>query len=264
MRALELLPEMRLRGLTPDVRIYGAALELCALSVRIDDAAQLLAAMDADGVRPNGYCLVSAAKASARAADAAMALRVVKRAEVGGRLRCSAESAARLHAHAMAATAAAGAPLPLTLALLVKLRRHGVGLPPVACRAALHACGVQGVGGAAPARRLLREMQSLDVEVCDVGLTGAMRACAAEDGWEAAADLLREVRGEGAAPPAQLQGKFISETLSALSSSPLPSSPKAATPHGARSSKSTTTSSASGTGASGSLDDDERVVVTLS
>ena len=262
VRALELLPEMRLRGLAPDVRIYGAALELCALSVRNDDTTRLLAAMDADGVRPNGHCLVSAAKASARAADAASALRVVRRAEVGGRLRCSAESAARLHAHAMAATAAAGAPLPLTLALLVKLRRHGVGLPPVVCRAALHACGVQGVGGAAPARRLLREMQSRKVEVCDVALTGAMRACAAEDGWEAAAYLLREVRGEGAAPPAQLHGKFSAE--SAVSSPP-PTSPSVeaqAAPPGARSSKST--SSASAAGAPGSLDEDERVVVTLS
>ena len=210
-RALQLLPEMRLRGLPPDARTYRAALELCASCGWAAEAERLLEAIAADAGRDDrleaeptaaeqGRYLAIAAKACARAADAAAARRVLRAAERGGAARASAESSARLHSHVIGAHSAAGAPLALSLALLLRLRRrHGPPPPPPVYRAALQACAQQ--RGAGQARRLLRQMRAEGARPCDAALTHAMRACAEGEGWRAAVALLREARGEHAALP---------------------------------------------------------------
>ena len=209
-RALQLLPEMRLRGLPPDARTYRAALELCASCGWAAEAERLLEAIAADAGRDDrleaeptaaeqGRYLAIAAKACARAADAPAARRVLRAAERGGAARASAESSARLHSHVIGAHSAAGAPLALSLALLLRLRRrHGPPPTPV-YRAALQACAQQ--RGAGQARRLLRQMRAEGARPCDAALTHAMRACAEGEGWRAAVALLREARGEHAALP---------------------------------------------------------------
>ena len=213
-RALQLLPEMRLRGLPPDARTYRAALELCASCGLAAEAEDLLEAIAADvagddrleadtAAVDNGRYLAIAAKACARAADAAAARRVLRAAERGGARRASAESqesTMRLYSYAIGAHSAAGAPLALSLALLLRLRRwHGQQPSPLVYRAALQACAQR--RGAGQARRLLRQMQAEGGQPCEASLMLAMRACAEGEGWRASVALLREARGDDAAAP---------------------------------------------------------------
>jgi len=213
-RALQLLPEMRLRGLAPDARTYRAALELCASCGWVAQAERLLGTIEADAAADDhleaaavvdGRYYAIAAKACARAADAAAARRVLAAAERGGVRRAAGqaettETAARLYSYAIAAHGAAGAPLALSLALLLRLRRrHGQRPSPLVYRAALQACAQQ--RGAGQARRLLRQMLAEGGTPCDASLALAMRACADGEGWRASVALLREARGADAAVP---------------------------------------------------------------
>ena len=209
-RALQLLPEMRLRGLPPDARTYRAALELCASCGWAAEAEELLEVIAADmgrddrligdAVVDDGRFLAIAAKACARAADAGAARRVLRAAERGGALRASTDTTMRLYSYAIGAHSAAGAPLALSLALLLRLRRwHGQQPSAVVYRAALQACAQR--RGAGQARRLLRQMKSEGEEPCEASLVLAMRACAEGEGWRASVALLREARGDDAAAP---------------------------------------------------------------